>query len=67
MRDAVACVRRLLPQAELQVDANRSGSQVRYDGSVTEAAIGYSPQFTMEEGFRRTINAMRVKHGLPPV
>jgi nucleoside-diphosphate-sugar epimerase len=67
MRDAVACVQRLLPQAELRVESGRSSGTARYDGSVTEAAIGYSPQFTIEEGFRRTINAMRAKHGLPSV
>jgi hypothetical protein len=35
--------------------------------STTEAAIGYSPQFSMEEGFRRTINMVRAKRGLPAV
>jgi nucleoside-diphosphate-sugar epimerase len=67
MRDAVACVKRLLPNADLRVEAGRSSGTMRYDASVTEATIGYSPQFTMEEGFRRTINAVRAKHGLPPV
>jgi hypothetical protein len=40
---------------------------IRYDGSVTEAAIGYSPQYTMEDGFRKTINTTREQHGLPAV
>jgi hypothetical protein len=34
---------------------------------VTEAAIGYSPQYTMEDGFRKTINTTREQHGLPAV
>jgi nucleoside-diphosphate-sugar epimerase len=67
MREAVAHVKRLLPNADLRVEAGRSSGTMRYDASVTEAAIGYSPQFTMEEGFRRTINAVRARHGLPPV
>ena len=67
MRDAVAFVKRLLPDADLRIEDGHSVGTMNYDPSVTEAAIGYSPQFTMEEGFRATINAMRKKHGLPPV
>jgi nucleoside-diphosphate-sugar epimerase len=67
MQEAVACVRRLLPNANLQVETSRPGVVGHYDPSVTEAAIGYSRQFTMEEGFRKTINAVRAKHGLPAV
>ncbi len=67
MRDAAAFVKRLLPDADLRVEDGRSVGTMNYDPSVTEAAIGYSPQFTMQDGFRATINAMRKKHGLPPV
>ena len=67
MRDAVAFVKRLLPDADLRVEDGHTIGAMNYDPSVTEAAIGYSPQFTMEEGFRATINAMRKKHGLPLV
>ena len=67
MQEAVAYVRQLLPQADIRVTAGRQGGHPRYDPSTTEAAIGYSPQFPMEEGFRRTINIVRAKHGLPAV
>jgi nucleoside-diphosphate-sugar epimerase len=69
MQEAVACVRRLLPEADLRVDTDSRArdTTMRFDAAVTEAAIGYSPQITMEEGFRRTINAMRAKHGLPAI
>jgi nucleoside-diphosphate-sugar epimerase len=67
MRDAVTFVKRLLPDADLRVEDGHTIGAMNYDPSVTEAVIGYSPQFTMEEGFRATINAMRKKHGLPLV
>ena len=67
MRDAVALVRRLLPDADLRVEDGVTIGAMNYDPSVTEAAIGYSPQFTMEDGFRATINAVREKHGLPQI
>ena len=67
MRDAVAIVKRLLPDADLRVEDGQTIGSMNYDPSVTEAAIGYSPQFTLEDGFRATINAMRRKHGLPQI
>jgi nucleoside-diphosphate-sugar epimerase len=65
--EAVAWVRQLLPEADLQVSPGGTHRGIRYDGSVTEAAIGYSPQYTMEDGFRKTINTTREQHGLPAV
>lgn len=67
MHEAVSCVRQLLPQAAIQVQSGGSRHGIRYDASMTEAAIGYSPQFPMEEGFRKTINMVRAQHGLPAV
>jgi nucleoside-diphosphate-sugar epimerase len=67
MSEAVAYVRQLLPEADLQVAPGGTHRGIRYDGSVTEAAIGYSPQYTMEDGFRKTINTTREQHGLPAV
>jgi nucleoside-diphosphate-sugar epimerase len=67
MSEAVAYVRQLLPETALQVSPGGTHRGIRYDGSVTESAIGYSPQYTMEEGFRKTINMTRKQHGLPAV
>jgi nucleoside-diphosphate-sugar epimerase len=67
MREAVAYVRQLLPEVELQMSPGGTHKGIRYDGSVTEEAIGYSPQFPMEDGFRKTINMVRAQRGLPPV
>ncbi len=67
MSEAIAYVRELLPEADLQVQPGGTHRGIRYDGSVTEAAIGYSPQYTMEEGFRKTINMVRNQRSLPPL
>lgn len=67
MHEAVAYVRQLLPEAALEVTPGGNHQGIRYDGSVTEAAIGYSPQYMMEDGFRKTINMVRAQRGLPPV
>jgi hypothetical protein len=60
-------VRQLLPSANLRVLTDQPGSVVNDDPAVIEAAIGYSRQFPIEEGFRKTIHAVRAKHNLPAV
>lgn len=67
MQEAAAYVRQLLPAVDLQVLPGGTHKGIRYDGSVTEEAIGYSPQFQMEAGFRKTINMVRAQRGLPPI
>ncbi|GIX47431.1 MAG: nucleoside-diphosphate sugar epimerase [Candidatus Tectimicrobiota bacterium] len=67
VREAAAYVKRLLPAAQLDVQPGGRGGPMRYEMATTEAEIHYSPQVSLEEGLRRTINALRAKHGLPPV
>jgi nucleoside-diphosphate-sugar epimerase len=67
VRDAVAYVRQLLPDADLTVKTDRPGAFANFDSSVTEAAIGYRFKVKIEEGFRTTINAIRGRNGLPAV
>ena len=60
LRDTAALVQELLPAARIEM---RPGSSARYiDGLDAEAAareIGYRPQFTLREGLRLTLNALR--------
>jgi nucleoside-diphosphate-sugar epimerase len=67
MQEAVAYVRQLLPDADLRVETDGPDIVHDFDSSVTEAAIGYRRQFSMEEGFRETINVVRAQQGLSPV
>jgi nucleoside-diphosphate-sugar epimerase len=67
MRDAVAYVQRLRPDAQLRVATDRPGSVQNFDSSAAETEIGYRRRFTMEEGFRRTIETVRAAHRLPPL
>ncbi len=64
MREAVAYVQQLLPDIELRVSPGGTHRGIRYDGSVTEEAIGYSPQFQMEDGFRKIINSIWYGHSV---
>jgi UDP-glucose 4-epimerase len=66
--DAAAIVRELLPGAELEVRTDgEPRNLIGFDREAIEKEIGYRPQVPLREGLRRTINALRAKHGLPTV
>jgi UDP-glucose 4-epimerase len=67
MAEAVAYVRHLLPDAQLQVETDGPGLIQNFDPSAAEREIGYRKRFGMEEGFRTTIETVRAVHGLPPL
>jgi transcriptional regulator CtsR len=67
MGEAVAYVRRLLPDAQLDVETDRPGLVQNFDASAAQTEIGYRSRFTMEQGFHKTIETVRAAHGLPRV
>jgi len=66
MAKAVAYVKSLLPEADITVQPGKMGFS-RFDGSVTEKEIGYTPKWTMEMQLRERINRVREENGLAPV
>ena len=67
LRDAAAIVQQLLPDADIRVQPGIRDGSAGYDLSTTTEQIGYEPAFSLREGLRRTINAMRLKAGLPQI
>ena len=67
MSEAIAYVRHLLPDAQLKVKNDAPGLIQNFDPSAAEAEIGYRKRFSMEEGFRKTIETVRAVHGMPPL
>jgi nucleoside-diphosphate-sugar epimerase len=67
MAEAVAYVRQLLPDAQLDVKSDGPGLVQNFDPSAAETEIGYRKRFSMEEGFRKSIEIVRSVHGLPPL
>jgi nucleoside-diphosphate-sugar epimerase len=39
----------------------------KYETRLIEEEIGYRPQWTMKQGIKETINAVRREHGLIPL
>ncbi len=67
VRDAAAIVQELMPDADITVLPGVRDGSAGYDLSTTKEQIGYEPAFPLREGLRRTINAMRLKAGLPQI
>jgi nucleoside-diphosphate-sugar epimerase len=67
IQDIAAQIKRLLPDAQLDVQPGSWGGAMHYEMATTEAEIGYSPQVSIEEGLRQNINFLRRKHQLPPI
>lgn len=67
IRDVADRVKALLPEAKLEVQGGTWGGAMRFEMATSETEIGYSPQFSLSQGLRLNINAIRAKHGLPAV
>ena len=67
MREAVAHVRRLLPEAEIEMLPGRWDAIAKLSARRIEEELGYRPRFSMEVGLRESINFFRRQRGLPEV
>lgn len=67
MREALAYVKSLLPEADLQLEPGKFGILWRCDTRELQEETGFVPRYRMEEGIRKTINAFRRQAGLPEV
>ena len=66
--DAAAIVRELLTDAQIEVQATSPPRRIQgFDREGTEREIGFRPEVSLREGLKRTIDALREKHGLPNV
>lgn len=67
VREAAAWVQRLLPQADLTFLPGTRLLPSRFDATLAQQELGWQPQYSMEEGIRKTINYWRRQRGLAPV
>ena len=67
LRDAAAIVQELLPDAQIEVLPGVRDGSAGYELETTAKEIGYEPAFSLREGLRRNINALRAKAGLPQI
>ena len=57
--DAIACVKKLIPDAKLTITMGQPTSVHSYDGKGAREELGYEPIWTMEKGFEQVIKDVR--------
>ena len=67
LRDAAGYVRELLPDANITLEPGSGWAASNLDTKLTEGEIGFKPQWSIREGLRETVNAVRKLYKLPPV
>lgn len=66
LKEAVNCVKKLLPKANIRVLAGGlpGGPPWKLDMTPLREEIGYTPQWSLEAGLKDSINIVRRQHGL---
>jgi len=67
IREVAEYVCTLLPGADITLLPGVMGVGWRFDTTLIEEELGFSPQWSMEQGVKDIINITRKQHGLPPV
>jgi nucleoside-diphosphate-sugar epimerase len=67
VRDAVAVVQRLLPQARIEVEPGAVPGLARLSIERVTKELGYRARYDFAAGARQTIDEYRRRQGLPPV
>ena len=65
IKEAVAYVKQLMPQADIAVEPGLWGITQKFDISPLKQEIGYKPEWPMERGLKAIINNTRRQQGLP--
>lgn len=67
IREAAEYVRKLIPDAAIEVESGTMGWQMNFDITRAKEQLDYSPSYTIEKGIREHINIVRSRAGLPPI
>jgi nucleoside-diphosphate-sugar epimerase len=67
VREAAAVVRRLLPDARIEVEPGGGQGLARLSIARAREELGYRPRYDFAAGAREVINTYRRRQGLPPV
>ncbi|MBI1925366.1 NAD(P)-dependent oxidoreductase [Candidatus Poribacteria bacterium] len=65
VKEGVAYLKRLVPNAELTLEPGVFGISWDYDATPIAEEIGFTPAYTMEQGILKTLNRFRELAGLP--
>jgi nucleoside-diphosphate-sugar epimerase len=66
-RQVAELLREWFPESDLTLVAGSSDLVADFDASAALTEIGYAPRFSLQEGVRATVNAVRERAGLTAV
>ncbi len=68
VNDIANTVRKFLPDAQIDVaPGDWKFPPYLYDSNAAAKEIGYTPDYSLEDGLRKNINMLRVRNGLPEI
>ena len=67
VREGVAYLKKLVPSAQITLEPGVFGISWDYDADPIAQEIGFTPEYTMEQGILKTLNRFRELAGLDPI
>ncbi len=67
VREVVEYVKRIVPDASIDLQGGTVGIVWKCDDSLTREELGFTPEWPMERGCLATMNEFRRREGLPPL
>jgi nucleoside-diphosphate-sugar epimerase len=65
--EVIQCIKRMLPETDLSCGKEVIVFAQKYDKDNIKHQLGYEPEYSIEKGFKKTINEFRAKTGLPEI
>jgi nucleoside-diphosphate-sugar epimerase len=67
VREVAAFVKRIIPNAQIEIQGGTTGIVWKCDDSLLRKELGFTPEWTMEKGCLATMNEFRRRAGLEPL
>jgi UDP-glucose 4-epimerase len=67
VKEGVAYLKKLVPSAQITLEPGVFGISWDYDADPIAQEVGFTPQYTMEQGILKTLNRFRELAGMDPI
>lgn len=67
VKEAAEYIRGLIPEADIALKPGKFGIAWKYKINQVEQELGFKPEYSMEQGMKKTVNVLRQKANLPSV
>ena len=67
VKEGAAYLKKLVPSAQITLEPGVFGISWDYDADPIAEQVGFTPEYTMEQGILKTLNRFRELAGLDPI